>query len=315
MEIYRLFSDFKTYDCSKGAYATVLNYIGYDFRLDYYNTWGFEYHFDDYRDNNTIGGNLDVANESINIHRRKSLKMERKIITSSTELMEYIIQHVDRNIPIICDFNSYFCPWLPDYHIHHGQHTTIIHNITSSYAQCIDVIPLNTNCIFPTEELCKSYAVFTCIENIHLSQTYEYVELTKNVVNKFLNNNFFEAMREWQNIIEDEFDLQKERIYFERNWIYANPFFKDILSLLRSRNQFRLFLLFLKDCSEYNLREILQEFDKVCLEWERLWHMMLRIFLTKKSTVDCRKIIATKLHEIICLEEGIAEKETAENFV
>ncbi|MGL5381783.1 BtrH N-terminal domain-containing protein [Clostridium sp.] len=310
LDIKNIFNDSKIYNCYTGALATVCKYNNIDFRLMFQDSWNFRYDFDNYID--VIGGNLNCNNNYWhNLQKYCNVTINSHKYINKEESIKIFNNYILENQPVIIHYDTFWCPWLPDYQTIHAYHTSVVYDIEKENISCLDLIPYNKQANIPIDILGKGIYSYEIIDKKDIIFNVSYEEFIKEQYNKATENEYeyFENMIRYGELIKSELDINKEKETNKIELMYKVKFLNDLRSIAVCKGSY---LLSIEYILENNYKNNLNEFKKVMRsisnEWINLWTVSFKYFLSNKYNLNLKQYIGEKIIELILFERECIEK-------
>lgn len=305
-------------NCFEYLIKSIAEYYSLGYELMFLESWGFNFIY-----KNPINYNKCIFPENTNsiklLEKFHGIKINTYFFEKYDEYIKFIDNYLEnKNFPIL--FVDLFCvPWsLNNFGLHNIRHAILIIKKVENGYMCYDFFSLEPQ-LMPFDMLKKCFGEVRLIKIVKLTNNINdekvsnelYKDLKVCLYEKFIINNSFEKMKNFSDLIQNDFELNDVSIGHTN---LANSYFMNAINrLAMCRFQFGISLEYIYKIK--NIKEFIifsKEIEHCAIMWKTVWGMLMKASFMSKNDKLINKV-SLRILEISDKERKLFE--TLYNFL
>ncbi|MEK3875930.1 BtrH N-terminal domain-containing protein [Paenibacillus sp. FSL M7-0420] len=312
-------------DCFESIIASVADWKGYNYEMIFTQSWGFGIDEENPDYPGLLGWRIHSGKGRIapvlrEFHRIEFV-MQRAV--NFGELMNIILNELNKGLPIAIEVDIYNCPWQNDYQKIHNSHFVLVvgmDNATCSLI-CVDTMPPKNNVSLPVDFLQDKLVMcgifnYLPAESSPLDARPVLREVTAKVLgHKGYYNNFgdefgpknnFETMRLFAMFVRENMNLRDEVYGYDQSNLNMAPIIWRLKNIGWNRKLFTKSLEYMSRITpQLDFSGSIEQLNHAALLWDWVSNLLWKSALSGNLSNNNVKI-ADKIMQAADLEEEIA---------
>ena len=300
----------RAYDCLLTPIVTICSWLKRDFQLMFAETWNFTFRQNTLQETIRYGERIaynDGDWVSL-LERYHGVKLNLCRGITENEAHEQIITELNASRPVIVFFQSYWCPWSPDFKKEEqdGPHYFMISGFDGVNYICIDGIYLNSPVILSRNYFKRGFKGTYATFRLKLEEDIvpcPYKQIIKSAADGFILSETPRQIGLFAREISHSFNIKAEG----EKYIINAPLIRNLEGIARGRMKFGIFLRYVGErYGAEKLMTVSDEFMSIGNSWAAIQRMFIKMWFAPATQSSVLKKIVDELFRLADQEEKVA---------